>query len=93
MMVLKRVIRIAAISSFVGMLSLGGCASGTSGTDSASSGGTAMNIDLSQCKQQEANLYKCPAFDLPVCQPDYAGTDVKCVRIGKKGSIIVQKAD
>jgi hypothetical protein len=34
-------------------------------------------------------LYKCPAADKPICNPDYNG-QAECVRIGPKGSVFVQ---
>jgi len=48
-----------------------------------------LRIYLDQCKQLEAGLYKCPAFDKAICDPEYNG-QAKCVRTGRKGSIFVQ---
>jgi hypothetical protein len=51
---------------------------------------TELRFSLDQCQPYSGNLYKCPAIDKPVCNPDYNG-DVECVRIGPKGSIFVQR--
>jgi hypothetical protein len=48
-------------------------------------------MDLSKCEQLEANLYKCPAVDKPMCTPEFNRTNINCVRIGPKGSIFVQR--
>jgi hypothetical protein len=36
-------------------------------------------------------LFKCPAMDKPICNPDYTGTPVECLKIDKNGSIMVQQ--
>ena len=90
MIELKRVIRIAAIAGVVGLMSMGGCSSSSESAGTSASG-QAGNFDFSQCKRLEENLYKCPAFDMNVCTPDYKGTEATCVRVGSKGSVFVQK--
>lgn len=49
-----------------------------------------LSFDLSKCQQLEANLFKCPAIDKPICAPEYSGSQAdECVRIGKKGRVFV----
>jgi len=50
-----------------------------------------LNFDLSKCEPMGANMYKCPAVDKPICSPDYTPTSLECVRIGKKGSVYIQR--
>jgi len=82
----------------LGLLALAGCSS--SATEPSSSteppmppgsevATTELHIYLDQCKQLEAGLYKCPAFEKDICDPVYKG-EAQCVRTGRKGSIFVQ---
>jgi hypothetical protein len=48
-----------------------------------------LHLDLNACQDLGAGLYKCPALDQPMCNPDYNG-EVECVRIGPKGSVFVE---
>ena len=83
----KRAISAIAV---LGLLALGGCS--TSEPSAATQAGLAkveLHFDLNQCQDLGAGLYKCPASDKPICNPDYNG-QVECVRIGPKGSVFVQ---
>ena len=84
-----RIIPAAALAASLGMLALGGCSS----QDADKPTGTPINANfaLEKCQQLEANLYKCPAVDQPLCTPEFNRTDVNCVRIGPKGSVFVQR--
>jgi hypothetical protein len=75
------------------VLGLAGCSSSTPAPESASTKGAVMNFNLDTCQQLEPGLYKCPAIDKPICNPDYAGSSVECVRVGKKGSVFVQQLE
>src|SRR5215472_12007302 len=48
-----------------------------------------LKFDLSKCEQIQPNLYKCPAIEKPICTTEYSQPGVECVRIGKKGNIVV----
>jgi hypothetical protein len=50
---------------------------------------TELHFDLNACQDLGGGLYKCPALDQPICNPDYKG-QVQCVRIGPKGSVFVE---
>jgi hypothetical protein len=83
----KRAISAIAV---LGLLALGGCSS--SEPSAATQAGLArveLHFNLGECQQLEAGLYKCPAADKPICNPDYNG-QAECVRIGPKGSVFVQ---
>ena len=84
-----RIIPAAALAASLGRLALGGCSS----QDADKPTGTPINANfaLEKCQQLEANLYKCPAVDQPLCTPEFNRTDVNCVRIGPKGSVFVQR--
>ena len=84
-----RIIRACALAASLGMLALGGCSS----QDADKPTGTPINANfaLEKCQQLEANLYKCPAVDQPLCTPEFNRTDVNCVRVGPKGSVFVQR--
>jgi len=74
----------------LGLLALSGCS--TSEPSAATQAGLAkveLHFDLNQCQDLGAGLYKCPASDKPICNPDYNG-QIECVRIGPKGSVFVQ---
>ena len=82
--------RIVLASAVLGLLALGGCTiSNSPPAEQASMAKTELHFDLNKCEPISAGLYKCPATDKPVCNPDYNG-QVECVRIGPKGSVFVQ---
>lgn len=72
------------------LLALGGRSSSTPSTaEQKALANTELHFNLGECQQLDANLYKCPAADKPICNPDYNG-QVECIRIGPKGSVFVQ---
>lgn len=72
------------------LLTLGGCSSSMPSTaEQKALANTELHFNLGECQQLDANLYKCPAADKPICNPDYNG-QMECVRIGPKGSVFVQ---
>jgi hypothetical protein len=76
--------------AMLGLLALGGCSS--SEPSAATQAGLArveLHFNLGECQPIEPGLYKCPAADKPICNPDYNG-QAECVRIGPKGSVFVQ---
>jgi hypothetical protein len=85
----RRIMSAAALAASLGMLALGGCSS--QNADVPPEHPMAVNFALEKCQQLEANLYKCPAVDQPMCTPEFVRTDVNCVRIGPKGSVFVQR--
>lgn len=84
-----RIIPAVALAASLGMLALGGCSS--QNADQPPENPIAVNFALDKCQQLEANLYKCPAVDQPICTPEFNRTAVNCVRTGPKGSIFVQR--
>ncbi len=84
-----RIIPVAALAASLGMLTLGGCSS--QNADQPPAQPMNANFALEKCQQLEANLYKCPAVDQPLCTPEFNRTDVNCVRVGPKGSVFVQR--
>jgi len=84
-----RMVPAAALAASLGMLAFGGCSS--QNADVPPEHPIAVNFALDKCQQLEANLYKCPAVDQPICTPQFVRTDVNCVRIGPKGSVFVQR--
>ena len=74
----------------LGLLALGGCSSSEpSAATQAALAKTELCFDINACQQIEPGLYKCPAADKPICNPDYNG-QAECVRIGPKGSVFIQ---
>ena len=73
------------------LLVLAGCSSYTepSAAEQKALAKTELHFDINACQQIEPGLYKCPAADKPICNPDYNG-QAECVRIGPKGSVFVQ---
>ena len=84
----ERAISTAAV---LGLLVLAGCSSYTepSTAEQKALAKTELHFDINACQQIEPGLYKCPAADKPICNPDYNG-QAECVRIGPKGSVFVQ---
>ena len=74
----------------LGLLALAGCSSSEPPpAQQAALAKTELHFDINKCQDLGAGLYKCPASDKPICNPDYNGS-VECVRIGPKGSVFVQ---
>lgn len=74
----------------LGLLALAGCSSSEpSAATQAGLAKTELHFDINACQPIEPGLYKCPAADKPMCNPDYNG-QAECVRIGPKGSVFVQ---
>jgi hypothetical protein len=87
----KRIARgtISAIAVLM-FVALSGCSSSEpSAAQQAALAKTELHFDINACQQIEPGLYKCPAADKPICNPDYNG-QAECVRIGPKGSVFVQ---
>jgi hypothetical protein len=88
----KRMVKGAALTiAMLGLSALGGCSSSSTPppTQQAAVAKTELHFDLNKCQQMEAGLYKCPASDKAICNPDYNG-QAECVRIGPNGSVYVQ---
>jgi hypothetical protein len=83
------IISAAALAAALGMLALVGCSS--ENADKPPDQPMAVNFQLEKCQQLEANLYKCPAVDQPICTPEFQRGDVNCIRIGPKGSVFVMR--
>jgi hypothetical protein len=77
--------------TMLGLLTLAGCSSYSEPSAATQAGlaKTELHFDINACQQIEPGLYKCPAADKPICNPDYNG-QAECVRIGPKGSVFVQ---
>jgi len=75
----------------IGLLGLAGCSSSPepSAAQQAALAKTELHFDINACQPIEPGLYKCPAADKPICNPDYNG-QAECVRIGPKGSVFIQ---
>jgi len=73
-----------------GLLIVSGCSSSDPTTAQQTAlAKTELHFDINACQQIEPGLYKCPAADKPICNPDYNG-QAECVRIGPKGNVFVQ---
>jgi hypothetical protein len=82
---------VALSIAVLGLSVLGGCSSSSTPppAQQAAVAKTELHFDLNKCQQMEAGLYKCPASDKAICNPDYNG-QAECVRIGPNGSVYVQ---
>ena len=83
---------VALTIAMLGLSALGGCSSSSTPppAQQAAMAKTELHFDLNKCQQMEAGLYKCPASDKAICNPDYNG-QLDCVRVGHSGSVYVQK--
>ncbi len=75
----------------IAMLSLGGCAASPPPPTSAALKSTELSFNINKCEMLGAGLYRCPAIDKPICNPDYTGTPVECLHTDKNGNITVQQ--
>lgn len=82
--------RLVLATAALGLFALGGCSASAPPTaQQATMEKTELHFSLDQCQPMGANLFKCPAADKPICNPDYNGS-VECIRVGPKGSVFVQ---
>ena len=83
---------VAMIGAFSLLAILAGCSTDTPPPAPTTGSPLAQaNFDLQKCQQIEANLYKCPAIDQPLCTPEFNRNDINCVHIGPKGSVFIQR--
>ena len=87
----ERIAKRASLAlAVLGLLALAGCSSSEPPpAQQAAMAKTELHFDLNKCELIEPGLYKCPASDKAICNPDYNG-QAECVRIGPKGSVFVQ---
>lgn len=86
----SKIVHYTATLATLALLALAACSSTEpSQAQQASLARTELHFDLNTCQDLGAGLYKCPAADKPICNPDYNG-QVECVRIGPKGSVFLQ---
>jgi hypothetical protein len=78
-------------ASLMWMLSLAGCSASTPAPPSAGLKNTELSFNINKCEMLGAGLYKCPAIDKPICNPDYTGTPVECLHTDKNGNITIQQ--
>jgi hypothetical protein len=81
----------AIAAAFAPALLMLGCSASTPPADSSGLARTELSFNINQCQQLNPGLFKCPAMDKPICNPDYTGTPVECLKIDKNGSIMVQQ--
>lgn len=79
----------AAIALAFTFATIIGCSSAGNGGAAGEAKTVEMSFDLSKCQQIDANMYRCPAVDKPICNPAYTPAGVECIKIGKKGGVIV----
>src|ERR1700733_8795567 len=83
-----RMISAVGATAALGLL-LSGCSSSAPTPEVAAMEKTELHFSLDKCQQlADVNLYKCPAVDKPICNPDYNG-QLDCVRVGHSGSVYV----
>ena len=87
----KRTTLSIGFASALAMLALAGCAASTPPPTSAALKQTELSFNINKCEMLGAGLYKCPAIDKPICNPDYTGTPVECLHTDKNGNITVQQ--
>jgi hypothetical protein len=87
----KRIAAALGFMSAIAMLSLAGCAASTPAPTSAGLKNTELSFNINKCEMLGAGLYKCPAIDKPICNPDYTGTPVECLHTDKAGNITIQQ--
>jgi hypothetical protein len=84
----RRIATIVAASVLGGALALAGCSTTPLPQETPKQAIAVANFDLNKCRELDAGLFRCPAVDKPLCNPDFARTDVDCVHVGKKGELM-----
>ena len=65
-----------------------GCSTATPPPETAEQKQAIAQFDLSKCETLEPSLYRCPAIDAPLCDPDFERNAVQCVKITKDGVLL-----
>lgn len=87
----NRLATIVAGAVFSGVLALAGCSTTPVPQETAKQAMVVANFDLNKCQELDVGLFRCPAVDKPLCNPDFARTDVDCLHVGKKGELMMQQ--
>lgn len=85
----QRIILAASAFATLGVLAVGGCSSSPPPPGMKKLEQVELRFSIDQCQPIDTGIFKCPAIDKPICNPDYNG-QVECVRIGPKGSVFVE---
>jgi hypothetical protein len=85
----NRFARIAANAVLGGALALAGCSTTPPPQETPKQAMAVANFDLNKCQELDAGLFRCPAVDKPLCNPDFARTDTDCLHVGKKGELMI----
>src|SRR5260221_3067117 len=87
----KRTVSAIGVIAVLGIF-IGGCSDSSppSQAKMAAIEKVELHFSLDQGQPLDANIYKCPAVDKPVCSHDYNGS-LDCVRVGPKGSVFVER--
>lgn len=85
---IKTVLTAASVLLLFGMT---GCSATAPANSGAGVSTAELHFSLNQCQSMGPSLWKCPAIDKPICDPDYVGTDVQCIRVDRSGKILVQQ--
>jgi hypothetical protein len=81
--------RVVSAAAAVAMLAFAGCSSSPPPPGMKQLEKVELRFSIDQCEPIGAGIFKCPAIDRPICNPDYNG-QIDCVRIGPKGSVFVE---
>jgi hypothetical protein len=73
------------------VLALAGCSTTGLPQETAKQAMVVANFDLNKCQELDVGLFRCPAVDKPLCNPDFTRTDVDCLHVGKKGELMMQQ--
>ncbi|HYL57366.1 MAG TPA: hypothetical protein VEU51_00745 [Candidatus Acidoferrales bacterium] len=82
---------VAAAVAALAMLAVVGCSSSPPPPGMKKLEKVELRFSVDQCQPIGADIFKCPAIDRPICNPDYNG-QIDCVRIGPKGSVFIESA-
>jgi len=85
--------RFATIAATVAVagFTLAGCSTTPPPQETPKQALVVANFDLNKCQELDAGLFRCPAVDKPLCNPDFVRTDVDCLHVGKKGELMTQQ--
>jgi hypothetical protein len=83
---IARAARAAALAATVAaMLAVGGCAPAAPVAASNVASAEPKRFDLSRCAALEPGLYRCWGSEEPLCDPDFARPDVRCLQVTRSG--------
>jgi hypothetical protein len=83
--------RVALALAIAMVGAMAGCSTAPLPQETPKQAQAVANFDLNKCQELNVGLFKCPVIDKPLCNPLFDRSDVDCLRVGRKGELMIQQ--